>query len=196
MTNGTGGRGEVRVGRRTLERRGPAGRWRDVRGFGLVLLMLVAAAILVVLTLLRVLGPAIGLGPATSAVDALGRPLTVDVPVDNVLARLPDGRQARGSFWLRMRQQDAPGQLVQIARSDRPTPTPEPGPRPAGPVQGVSAEARTREAVNNALSGLRYDEMVGDAGKDRLKSAIRDAVNAALPQAPVERVYIRELLVQ
>src|SRR6266545_3743093 len=127
--DGTGGRGEVRVGRRTLERRGPAGRWRDVRGFGLVLLMLVAAAILVVLTLLRILGPAIGLGPATSAVDALGRPLTVDVP------------------------------------------------------------------VNNAMAGLRYDEMVGDAGKDRLKSAIRDAVNAALPQAPVEQVYIRELLV-
>jgi flagellar basal body-associated protein FliL len=55
---------------------------------------------------------------------------------------------------------------------------------------------RTREAVNNAMAGLRYDEMVGDAGKDRLKSAIRDAVNAALPQAPVEQVYIRELLVQ
>jgi hypothetical protein len=191
-------RTEVRIGRRTLERRWPGDRWRDVRGFWLVLLLLVAAAVLFVWTLARVLGPAVGLGPIGRAggVDALGRPLTVDVPVDNVLARLPDGRQARGSFWLRMRQEAAPGQLVQIARSDRPTPTPEPGARAPAPVRGTSAEVRTREAVNNAMAGLRYDEMVGDAGKDRLKSAIRDAVNAALPQAPVEQVYIRELLVQ
>lgn len=189
---------EVRVGRRTLERRWPGDRWRDVRGFWPVLLLLVAAAVLFVWTLARVLGPAVGLGPIGRAggVDALGRPLTVDVPVDNVLARLPDGRQARGSFWLRMREQDAPGQLIQIARRERPTPTPERGARPSGPVQGASAEVRVREAVNNAMSGLRYEEMVGDAGKDRLKSAVRDAVNGALPEAPVERVYIRELIVQ
>jgi hypothetical protein len=196
MTEGTEAGGEVRVGRRTLERRGPAGRWREVRGVGIVLLLLLASAVLVVWGIVRAVGPAIGLDPAGGAtVDALGRPM-VDVPVDNVLARLPDGRQARGSFWLRMRQEAAPGQLVQIARSDRPTPTPERGARPPGPIQGASAEVRTREAVNNAMSGLRYEELVGDAGKDRLKSAVRDAVNGALPEAPVEQVYIRELIVQ
>jgi hypothetical protein len=188
-------RGEVRVGRRSLERRAPADRWRDVRGFGIVLLLLVPTVVLFIWSLVSAFGPALGLDP-TGGVDELGRPLTVDVPVDNVLARLPDGRQARGSFWLRMRQQDTPGQLVQIARSDRPTPTPERGVRPPGPVQGSSPEVRTREAVNNAMSGLSYEDMVGDVGKDRLKSAVRDAVNGALPEAPVEQVYIRELIVQ
>ena len=188
-------RTQVRVGRRTLERRGPGGPWRDVRGFWLVVLLLIASAVLFIWALIGVVGPAIGLRTG-GGVDAFGHPLMVDVPVDNVLARLPDGRQARGSFYLRMREPDAPAQLLQLARSTRPTPTPEPGPRPPGPIQGASAELRVREAVNNAMSGLRYDDVVGDAGKDRLKSAVRDAVNGALPDAPVEQVYIRELIVQ
>jgi hypothetical protein len=174
-------RTETRVGRRTLERRPAGQRWRDVRGVGLIVVFLALATVLLVLA---------------AGVDQLGRPITVDVPVENVVSRLPDGRAARGSFYLRMREDAAPDQLLQIARANRPSPTPEPGPRPAGPVTGTSAEARVREAVNNAMAGLRYEEIVGEAGKERLKSAVRDAVNGALSTAPVEQVYLREYIVQ
>jgi hypothetical protein len=190
-------RSETRVGRRTLERRSAGQRWRDVRGVGLIVVFLALATVLLVLAAARLLGPAVGLGAtARGGVDQLGRPLTVDVPVENVVSRLPDGRAARGSFYLRMREDAAPDQLLQLARANRPSPTPEPGPRPAGPVTGTSAEARVREAVNNAMAGLRYEEIVGEAGKERLKSAVRDAVNGALSTAPVEQVYLKEYIVQ
>jgi hypothetical protein len=160
-------------------------------------LFLGAATVLLVLAAARLLAPAIGLGePARGGVDQLGRPLTVDVPVENVVSKLPDGRAARGSFYLRMREDAAPDQLVQLARGTRPSPTPEPGPRPAGPVTGTSAEARAREAVNNAMSGLRYEEIAGEAGKERLKNAVRDAVNGALADSLVEQVYLKEYIVQ
>ena len=190
-------RGELRVGRRTLERRPAGERWRDVRGVGAVALLLTAATALFVFALARPLGPAVGLGePTRGGVDQLGRPLTVDVPVENVISKLPDGRAARGSFYLRMRQDAAPEQLIQAARTTRPSPTPEPGPRPAGPITGTSAESRVREAVNNAMAGLRYEEIAGEAGKERLKNAVRDAVNGALPESPVEQVYLKEYIVQ
>jgi hypothetical protein len=152
---------------------------------------------LIVLAAAQLLGPAAGLAPAArGGVDQFGRPITVDVPVENVISKLPDGRVARGGFYLRMREDAAPDQLVQLARATRPTPTAEPGPRSAGPITGTSAEARTREAVNNAMAGLRYEEIVGEAGKERLKNAVRDAVNGALPEAPVEQVYLKEYIVQ
>jgi hypothetical protein len=190
-------RTETRVGRRNLERRPVGERWRDVRGVGLIVLFLSAATVLLVLAAARLVGPFAGLGAAApGGVDQLGRPITVDVPVENVVSRLPDGRAARGSFYLRMRQDAAPDQLVEMSRVTRPSPTPEAGPRPAGPVTGTSAESRVREAVNNAMSGLRYEEIVGEAGKEKLKSAVRDAVNGALVTAPVEQVYLKEYIVQ
>ena len=46
------------------------------------------------------------------------------------------------------------------------------------------------------MAGLRYEEIVGEAGKERLKNAVRDAVNGTLAEAPVEQVYLKEYIVQ
>ena len=122
-----------------------------------------------------------------------------DVPVERVLARQRDGREALGSFVLRMRADATPSQLRTVAERT-PTPTPDEN-APARPIrtpavpQG-SAESLVRERVGAAMSSLSYQQTAGEEGKALLKQTVRDAVNAALPGAPVEEVYIREYLVQ
>ena len=122
----------------------------------------------------------------------------VDVAIDDVVSSLPDGRQARGKFTLRMREEAIPDGLIEVARI---TPTPEmvPSgssnmtPRPPAPT---SPEARTRQGVNAAMSQLGYEDIAGEEGKERLRQRVLGAVNEALPGAPVERVYIREYIVK
>lgn len=126
-----------------------------------------------------------------------GTPI-VDIAIDDVVSSLPDGREARGKFTLRMREDAIPDQLINIARI---TPTPEMvesgssniTPRPQAPS---SPEARTRQGVNAAMSQLRYEDIVGESGKELLRQRVLGAVNEALPGAPVIRVYIREYIVK
>ena len=128
---------------------------------------------------------------------AFGGPAApMDVPIDRVIAREADGRQSLTSVTLRMKPDTTPDQLRTIAAR---TPTPvrddAPPPRDANPPAG-SAEALVRDKIGEAVSGLTYQATAGEQGKDRLRQAIRDSVNSALPGAPVEQVYIREYWVQ
>lgn len=59
-----------------------------------------------------------------------------------------------------------------------------------------SAEALVRDKIGEAMSRLSYEQTAGEAGKERIRQAVKDAVNQALPGAPVERVYVREYFVQ
>ena len=122
----------------------------------------------------------------------------VDVAIDDVISSLPDGREARGKFTLRMREDTIPAGLIDVARV---TPTPEMvvsgssnnTPRPPSPS---SPEAQARQGVNSAMSQLRYEDIVGEEGKERLRERVLGAVNAAIPGSPVVRVYVREYIVK
>lgn len=123
----------------------------------------------------------------------------MDVPIDRVIARQADGRQSLTSVTLRMRPQASPEQLRAIA-ARTPTPVRDPD-QPQPPVREItppagSAEALVRDKIGEAVSGLTYQATAGEQGKDRLRQAIRESVNSALPGAPVEQVYVREYWIQ
>jgi hypothetical protein len=134
----------------------------------------------------------LGGGPTVGGVGG-GR---LDVPVDRVIAAQADGRPSLGSFTLRMRADGTPDQLKTMASAPL-TPVPDEGrpPREITPRPG-SAEALLRDRVAQAMAGLTYQQTAGEPGKERLRQAVRDSVNQALPGAPVEQVYIREYFVQ
>ena len=165
-------------------------------GRDLVVVAGAVAAVVVLLALLVLL-----LVPAEARPGFLGGGpppgTSIDVPVDRVIARLPDGRTALGSFTLRMRADEAPSQLRTIA-ARTPTPVREDAPPPSGTPRaaGGSAESLVREKVADAMASLSYQRTAGEAGKELLRQTVRDAVNESLPGAPVQQVYIREYLVQ
>jgi hypothetical protein len=168
------------------------------RGLGRDLLVIAgaAAAIAVLIALLIWLFVPASARPAAlgGTGPAAGGPL--DVQVDRVMAQQTDGRQAFGSFTLRMRPDGTPQQLRANA-SLPPTPVPDErrSQRDVPPKPG-SAEALLRDRVGQALGSLSYQQTTGEEGKERLRQAVKDAVNAGLPGAPVEQVFIREYLVQ
>ena len=93
---------------------------------------------------------------------------SVDLPVERVIARLPDGREALGSFTLRMRADGTPGQLRAIAAR-----TPTRVPADDAPLlalltpvtQPGSADSLVRERVTSAMTGLSYQQTAGEPGK-------------------------------
>jgi hypothetical protein len=171
------------------------------RGLGRDLVVVAGVAAVVGLLLAFLIGlvlPASArpgfLGGGPGAAGGTSAPL--DVPIDRVIGAAADGRPAMGSFTLRMRPDGTPGQLKTMASAPL-TPVPDQGrpPREITPRAG-SAEALVRERVGQAISGLTYQQTAGEAGKERLRQAVKDSVNQALPGAPVQAVYIREYFVQ
>jgi hypothetical protein len=126
-----------------------------------------------------------------------GDPL--DVSIDRVIVRQVDGRRALGSFTLRLRADLASAALRDVAER---TPTPQPSDKPGGKAPPTTIprdgtiESVLRERISAALSGLNYDETAGEAGKERLRQAVRDAANRGLRVPAVDQVFVREYLVQ
>ncbi len=191
---------DFRVGRRTIQRRLADGGWRDIREVGLAILIAVVTMSIVVAAFVAALGPGnfrifAPTAPSASAGD--GTPPTVDLEIVNLISSLPDGRQARGTFTLRMREADAPPQAVEAARRT-PTPVREGAQSgiPRAPSGLNPTESLVRDTVNQAMGSLGYEQIKGEEGKARLKQTVRDAVNSILPKAPVEEVFLREYIVQ
>ena len=169
---------------------------REVAIASLAALAATIAVLVIVLSLLQL----------TSAVPAprrAARPIptgstTADLAVERVRGRLTDGREVLGSFVIRFRESAAPTELVTAARAT-PTPRADEAPRgvktPVPPTPG-EAESRVRGQVNGLLNSVGYDEIAGEAGKARLRSEVRDAVNDVLPGKPVTDVFIRDLIVK
>jgi hypothetical protein len=152
---------------------------------------LIASAI-TLFVLLRLVSPA---SQAVIQTEDDG-PAVADVRVERVIAELPDGRHAMASFTLRMRAEGLPDGLL-TAASLTPTPVERSAKlRTPAPRELLTAESVVRERVTSAMTSLDYEDTVGVTGKDRLRATVRDAVNEALPGAPVTEVYIREYLVK
>jgi hypothetical protein len=154
---------------------------------------------IVVALVVRLIVPSRALPPALGGGATHGTASSYDVPVERVIARQPDGREVLGSFVLRLRADATPSQLRTVAeRTPTPTPDENAPPRPirTPAVPEGSAESLVRERVGAAMSSLTYQQTSGEEGKALLRQTVRDAVNASLPGAPVEEVYIREYLVQ
>lgn len=176
----------------------PTGERRGVSRDALVVALTVAVVVVLgALLLTLVVGPSLAPrvdpgGPRTAG----GEP-AIDVPIDRVLSRLPDGREALGSFTLRFRESAAPARLKEVAAR---TPTPIPFDQLRSEMRPTpsanQSEALLRDRVGEAIGGFSYHETTGEIGKERLRRAIHEAVNQALPDSPVDQVFIREWIVQ
>lgn len=155
--------------------------------------------VVVIAVLASILGPArftrSVIAPGGQSGESSGPP-TIDVEVENLIAAMADGRQARGTYTLRLREGQSPGQLIEAAGR---TPTPETQGKPgvAKPPTNLNpTESLVRDTVNAAMSRLSYEETKAADGKQVLKDAIRESVNKVLPGGPVVDVFVREYLVQ
>jgi hypothetical protein len=175
-------------------------RFNDWAGAAIVAIATLLLVSIVTLGLLYLRDPLV-FDPAGRTAAGAARP-PLDVPVERVVTRLPDGREVLGSFTVRLRDDAGAAELVAGAAAtsaavwDGDRPWLAPWLDTAVPRPPTVPEALIRERVSFALASLTYQQTLGDAGKERLRGAIRDSVNEALPGSPVEAVFIREYLVK
>src|SRR5206468_9151727 len=93
----------------------------------------------------------------------------MDVPVDRVVARLTDGREASG------RSSGAWAAHAGAARAD------------CGPGGGARARGRRDGRARLTMAGLGCAQTTGPISEQRLRAAGRADVGGALPGAPVTR---------